>query len=473
MIRRRWAVLLLAVALLTLTAGSEEMQAQPLRIGYGDSLLSSGDAAANDFWRGRAVAAGASAIRVNVSWASVAPRRPSPSFAPTDPASPEYRWEAVDTAVRGAAGRRLQIMLTVGSAPSWAEGPGRPAGAKRGTWRPNAAAFGDFATALASRYSGGFPDPLVPGATLPRVRLFEVWNEPNLDYYLAPQWEGRRQAGAELYRGLLNSFYAAVKRVRPDATVAGGAMAPFGDEPGGSRTRPVTFLRTLLCLRGGRLRPIACPRPAHLDALSHHPIAVGPPTQSALSPLDVTTPDLGKLTKVLRRAEQTHRVRPAGPKPLWVTEIWYDSNPPDPQGLPLGKQARWYQQALHLFWKAGASLAIIFQLRDSPPGKGYPYTLQSGAYFVDGTPKPSKTALGFPFVAERLNRSEVRVWGIAPRRGTVRVQARRGGRWQTLVKLRAPARPHPFSAELQLRRGATKLRARLGARTLSLPWAQR
>jgi hypothetical protein len=69
----------------------------------------------------------------------------------------------------------------------------------------------------AVRYDGRFPDPLKPGAFLPRVRYWQPWNEPNLSYYLSPQWTrtgGRwAPASAGIYRGLLNAFYAAVKRV--------------------------------------------------------------------------------------------------------------------------------------------------------------------------------------------------------------------------------------------------------------------
>jgi hypothetical protein len=34
-------------------------------------------------------------------------------------------------------------------------------------------------------------------------------------------------------------------------------------------------------------------------------------------------------------------------------------------GAPLATQARWIEQSLYLFWKAGASTAINFEIRDS------------------------------------------------------------------------------------------------------------
>ena len=52
---------------------------------------------------------------------------------------------------------------------------------------------------------------MVPGAFLPRVRYWQPWNEPNLSYYLAPQWTraGGRWVAASpvIYRGLLNAVY--------------------------------------------------------------------------------------------------------------------------------------------------------------------------------------------------------------------------------------------------------------------------
>lgn len=472
--RRRHLTAAPAIAVLALlfaAAPSQAAQAHRLGIGFADGVLQSSDAALRGAWLARAVDAGGSIVRIGVGWASVAPRKRPTGFRSADPASPGYGWTALDAAVRDASARGLRVMLTVSGAPAWAEGPGRPGGIDPGAWRPRHSAYGDFGRALAARYNGSFPDPLRPGARLPRVRLYEAWNEPNLDTYLAPQWEGRRLVGPGLYRRLLNSFYAGVKRAQPGATVIGGSLAPFGDLPGGRRTPPVQFLRRLLCLGGARLEPLRCPSPARLDALSDHPIAVGPPRASALSPLDASTPDLGRLTRVLRRAERAGLVRPAGHRPLWVTEFWYDSDPPDPDGVPLHRQARWYEQALYMFWRQGARVAITLQLRDSLPGEGYRYTNQSGIFFADGDPKPSYRAFRFPLVASRLGDGRVLVWGIAPESGRVRVQARRGEGWRTVAVARTRGRSRPFLLRLRLRLPVA-LRARLGAER-SLVWKQR
>jgi hypothetical protein len=445
--------------------------ARGLSFGFDDGLFLSAEESVRQTWLDRAAETGASIARLDVRWSNIAPLKPAADFDAADPASAGYQWGILDAAVREADARGLRVLLTVYSAPRWAEGGDRPPKTEFGTWEPSADAFGEFASALATRYSGTYPDPSVPGSTLPRVRFFEAWNEPNLDTYLGPQWRGQENSGASIYRSLLDHFYSAIKVVQPGAIVLGGALAPFGDEPGGARTRPVLFLRNLVCLSGGQLTPLSCPEKARFDVLSDHPIAVGAPTKSATSPLDVTTPDLGRLTEVLQKAEKTNRVLPAGKKPLWVTEFWYDSNPPDPTGVPIDQQARWYEQDLYLFWRQGAEAAIALQIRDAPEGNSYASTYQSGAYFIDGSPKPAATAFRFPFVTHRTGPFKVGAWGIAPRAGQVRIQAYRDGIWKTLTTIVAKGPGHPFSGELKLFRFA-KLRGVIGDQA-SLAWSQR
>jgi hypothetical protein len=466
------ALLLLTALLFTLTATARADALSPLKFGYNDPLFAAEKSETREHWLETARETGASIARIDVRWRSIAPEKQPTGFEASNPASPGYEWETLDDAVRSAADNGLTVLFTVYQAPAWAEGSGRPRDAEVGSWKPQPGAYEQFAQALASRYDGSYPDPLLPGMHLPRVPYFEAWNEPNLDTYLNPQWEGNEWAGANRYRGLLNAFYAGVKASQPTATVLGGSLAPFGDPPGGERTPPVLFLRSLLCLHGGKLTPASCPEPAHFDVLSDHPIAVGAPNQSASSPLDVTTPDLGHLTTILEKAERDHLVLPRAKKPLWVTEFWYDTDPPDPNGLSLATQARWYEQDLYSFWQQGAQVAIELQIQDAPAGKqGYAFSNQSGVYFLDGSPKPSATAFRFPFVAHRTGPFKVAVWGIAPNGGKVKIQVLRNGSWKTLGRVSTVGRPRPFTTTVELLRFG-KLRAVQGSQA-SLPWAQR
>lgn len=415
------------------------------------------------------VEANAGLVRVDAVWRSVVgAQRPANPGNPSDPA---YDFSAIDRAVRGAGARGLPVELTAYSAPDWAEGPGRPTSADPGVWKPDAEEYGRFASALAKRYSGSFPDPAGTGA-LPRVRYFEPWNEPNLESFLAPQWEGKTPTGVNLYRGLLDSFASSVKAIHGDNRVIGPATAPFGDPPGGRRTRPVRFLRDLLCLKGRKKpKPTKCPERATLDIVSHHPISlrtgvgdIQGPKYSGINPDDAPSGGLDKITRVVRAAEKAGTVRPGGNLPLWVTEFWWFSNPPSEDlGVPLDKHAQWIEEALYVYWKAGARVAVQFLLRDEAF-----YT--TGLLFSDGAEKPAYRAFSFPFVGDRRSRKKVLAWGKAPVDGKLRIQVRKGGRWRTAERLKARA-GKVFTTRIKLR-GKAQLRASVAGEQ-SLVWEQK
>ena len=406
---------------------------------------------------------------IYVNWAAVAPSSKPLGFVPANPADPNYRWSAIDAAVRDANARGLRALLAVTKAPSWAEGPGRPpAGqAPAGTWKPDPGELGAFARALASRYSGALPG-------LPAVRYWQVWAEPNLGVNLSPQFEGNRPVGFDVYRPMLNAFYSNVKAVSSQNQVITGGTAPYGNlTPAGGlsfqRMQPLDFWRGLLCVRatkkgkkghrGRRLVRVPRCNPPRFDIAAHHPINVGPPTRHALNADDASTPDIGKVRRVIRAG--------VGRKPIWATEIWWNSNPPS-KGVPLKTQARYLSQSFYVLWKQRVPVAIWFELRDAQP-TGAP-TPTSGLRFRDGTPKPALQAFGFPFAAERLSRARVRVWGLAPDAGPVQIGMAKGRHFRRIRKLKAgPNRV--FVGLLHLRRGA-RLQARQGSES-SLTWRQR
>jgi hypothetical protein len=470
---RRLAVL--ASLLLAGASAPDAHARRALTTGFSaDPVLTSGSAATRTPWIRRAAAEGAGIVRVNLSWSQVAPSTRPPGFDPADPSTRGYDWSAVDSSVRDLSSQGLQVLLNITFAPMWAEGAGRPATARPGTWRPDCAQFASFATAAAVRYDGHFPDPLQPRAVLPRVRFWQAWNEPNLAYYLAPQWtrsgRGWVPASPTIYRMLLNAFYAAVKRVSRSNYVVAAGTAPYGDQPGGQRIPPVEFDRDLFCLRGNaRLSPVRCADLPHLDAVSHHPYGIEGPLWHALNAGDAAVPDLFKVARVLHAAERAGHVLPAGPKGLWATEISWDSSPPDPQGVPIAEQARWLEQALYVLWSQGVTTVLWLQIVDAPPNPSYPATYQAGLYFLGGNAKPAARAFRFPFVTHRAGRRSVQAWGRAPEGGKLAIEIRRGWRWHVLRRLRVRAR-RVFLATLALR-GRTVLRARVGTQ-ISLAWTQ-
>jgi hypothetical protein len=462
-------ILVLSVIGLTALSASPALAARGLVTGFADEQFASSDAATREESLSRANQAGASIVRLTVGWGGIAPTRPQ---NPADPGDPAYNFAALDMAVTDAIRHGLVPLLTVSHAPSWAEGAGRPAGAAPGSWRPQPSAFGQFAAALARRYSGSFG---TPAGTLPRVALLQAWIEPNLDIMLSPQWKGGRPVAALEYRTLLNAFYAGVKSVVAGDTVVTAGTAPFGDYPGGHRIPPVSFWQAVLCVkqRKGKLSRAKCPKgaEANLDVLAHHPInATGDPAKPAPIRNDASSADLFRITRVLRAAERFGTVKPAGHRPVWATETWWETNPLDSQyGVSPIRQAHRLEQGLYLIWKGGGSVAINLQVTDDPvhaPGG----VDQTGVFLASGAPKPSLTAFRFPFVADRVGHATLRLWGKAPVPGNLLLQRASGRGWRDVGHLSVKA-GQVFVSRLHTRK-RVRLRASVGGET-SLEWVQR
>jgi hypothetical protein len=430
---------------------------------------------------------GAGVVRIPVDWRSTVAEDPPVGFDAADPASPEYRFATIDAAVLSAVSAGLEPLLVVSHAPAFAEAFPRWPYAYPGSWAPSPTALEEFATALARRYDGSFPDPQAPGGVLPRVRLFQAWNEPNLTRYLEPQWvveEGHWIAfSALLYREMLNGFYSGVKSVAPDDVVVAAGVAPNGDREGVGRMQPVRFLKELLCL-GVRGRAgtegvgVACADPPHFDVLAFHPLSIGDPDVPAASSLDVSVADAAKITGLLRQSERRGTVLPAGAKPVWVTELNWESAPQTADGVPARLQAAWISRALHRLWVAGVSLVAWQFLVDpypgvraqTPTGGTVEYPRPAGLYSAgvggdpeSAEPKPFLRGFSFPFDPLRVGPRRVRVWGLLMRaRQPVLLQRERriGGVWQTVARLRA-ADNCVLNALVPLR-GSARLRLRSG-----------
>ena len=184
---------------------------------------------------------------MSVFWRVVAPNamstvRPA-NFDAADPnAYPGGSWTRYDTIVEFARARGIAVNFNVTDpAPLWATGrPPRPD--IRMTYNPSAAEFGQFVTAVATRYSGGFAAPIpiedtgAPGpvGNLPRVSYWSIWNEPNQAGWLTPQLvpgSGGRlvERSPTLYRQLVNTAYAALLATGHAAdTILVGETAPEG-----------------------------------------------------------------------------------------------------------------------------------------------------------------------------------------------------------------------------------------------------
>jgi hypothetical protein len=369
----------------------------------------------------RTRAAGASVVRIMVLWSEVAPVRPSDL---TDPRDPAYRWDDVDRAVRLAVQDGLRPSIDLLDHPRWAAAGANGTGPAES---PDPVLFGQFAKATATRYSGSF-------GGLPRVRFWQVWNEPNLLLYLNPQSVDLTPFSPGWYRRMVNQFAEGVKSVHPDNEVIAGGTAPFGVNP---NLPPLTFMREMLCL-SAKLEP-TCKDKVHLDIWAHHPYTSGGPTHHANNPGDVSLGDLPEMSRVLAAAVKAGNIVSDRPVEFWVTEFSWDTNPPDPKAVPIGLQTRWVAEALYRMWNTGISLVTWFTLRDEPPDVSF---YQSGLFFggqslATAKPKPAFTAFRFPVVGIPIKGGFL-VWGRSPSGTPARViveQSFKGG-WNRLAILR-------------------------------------
>jgi hypothetical protein len=469
------------LAMLTIPSAASATRGLTTGLDDGDQFQAA-DQAEREKWFDRASDAGAGIVRLAVIWPSIAagPTRPTD---PTNPGSTSYDFSSVDGAVRDAEARGLKVLLSVNGAPDYAEAPGRPSSVASFSWKPNPSDVADFMQAVAARYSGSFdPDDAGPASQLPAAQAIEVWNEVNSSDWLTPQYEGKTPVGPEQYRAMLNASYKSVKSVNPQLLVVAGGTEPYGDPPGGNRIPPVQFWQQLLCVhpvkkkgkakKGSQpkyVRTNGCQAPT-FDVLSHHPIdnTGSGPLRSGPRPGDASTPDLGRIVNVLRGAEKAGTVS-SGRHPVWVTEFWWDSKPPNPVGAKLQVQARWIEQSLYLFWKAGAATAVNFQIADASTRPDVHAGYQAGVYFQDGRPKPSLTAFEFPFVTNRTTRTKLEAWGKAPESGKLLIQRQQGSRWLTVKKLQV-SKGGVFDTSLRLS-GKQRLRATVGS-SKSLVWKQ-
>jgi hypothetical protein len=386
-------------------------------------------------------AVGGSYVRIVLRWALVAPPGNSEplGFNPSNPGDPHYRWAVYDAFMRTAAAEHINVVLTFLDAPKWAQGPGRPNNSAIGPWAwdPNPSAFAAFAHAAALRYSGTYPDPEFGGATLPRVRLWEIWNEENLPLELAaPDLVGE-------YRSLLDAGYDAIKAIAPSNQIIIGGLAPGSPQPGLSAA-PLPFAAEVMCLSPSGLNTYraspSCPQRAEFDALGFHPYTFNAtPTLHATNPGEIMIADTGRLAAVIHAADRLHTVLPYERHQLWATEwSWFTSPPGALVGNPDRTAARYVDYSMWLLWHYGVSVVIWFVIEDPQnPGLGSEEFIPGGGlWWSSGRPKLMEQAFSFPLIASVRHRRAY-VWGRVPisRRVRVYVQRRFHHRWRTVARV--------------------------------------
>jgi hypothetical protein len=375
---------------------------------------------------------GAQAKRAAASTTNAAPRReaepqpraePKPSAAPKHKAEPKREAEpkllvgAVEDAAKYARDPVAQMQLARDSgfhaivlSAVWEDGARASADLPRLRRAVDAAVRERIRPVLAIyQFSSSTPadagrrDAFVTYAAalakgLPGVRDVIVGNEPNLNLFWQPQFDGvGRDVAAEDYESLLAAAYDRLKAQDASLNVIGGGLAPRGgDRPSSRPTHsPTRFIEDLgAAYRAtGRTEPI-------MDALSIHVYGDSqkvPP--SFRHPLSTTIgiADYAKLVALLRAAFAGTAQRGAT-LPIVYGEYGVETRiPPAKAYFYTGReptapvdeatQARFYVQAIHAAKRQpNVRMLFIFHVVDETRLEG----LQSGTRYADGSAKASE-----------------------------------------------------------------------------------
>jgi hypothetical protein len=320
-------------------------------------------------------------LRVNLYWGgklSVAKYRP---FDGADPRDAGYDWSLYDRVVTYAGAYGIKLLLSITGTPRWANG-----GQSENRPPLDYSDLRNFAYAAAARYSGTYAG--FDGRTLPAVRLWAAWNEPNNPAFLRPQFVKKSGKwvieSAIAYAKICNAVYEGVHSTMfKNEKVACGVTGPRGNNNPASARPSVSPIAFLDAAKNAGMRTF--------DAYAHNPYygvptetptTRPPPTQSGHAPTAIT---LANISTLLAEVSRLY-----GPRKLWITEYGYQTNPPDSQfGVSWALQAKYLTQAFAIA-RANPRIDMMlwFLVRDEPLVSGW----QSGLVTADGRKKPSFSA---------------------------------------------------------------------------------
>ncbi|HUH14412.1 MAG TPA: glycosyl hydrolase [Gaiellaceae bacterium] len=322
---------------------------------------------------------GTKAVRVNLYWGG---RWGVSKGVPTrlDPDEPgKFDWSLYDRLLLYANQYGIKVVLSVYGTPGWANG-----GKALNVPPRNAKDLENFVYLAATRYSGRYVNN--DGVTLPMVRHWIAWNEPNNPVFLRQQYRrvGKRWViqSARDYAKICNAVVTGVGRAditgfREGQNVACGATAPRGNNAAGSARPSVSPLAFLRAMKAAGAKGF--------DAYAHHPY-YGHRKETPLSkPPARTAVTLGNFQVLVNEV-----TRLWGQKRIWITEYGYQTNPPDRAfGVSNALQARYLTQAYAYARRhPRIDMMLWFMLRDDTRLAGW----QSGLLNARGARKPAFAA---------------------------------------------------------------------------------
>ena len=207
-------------------------------------------------------------------------------------------WHKYDRIVELADARDIEIIARLSNPPAWSRAAGDELGAKAPP--DHLSDYGDYVEAVVSRYAG-------------RIQYFQIWNEPNC----CEEW-GTRPVSPEQYAELLREGYTRAKAANPDVVILTAPLAQTIEMdyyPGG--LNDFLFLQRLYRAGGGD----------HFDILAINDYGLwSGPTDRRMRPRVINYSRALYLRDIMRRNGD-------GEKPIWISEMGWNSTPPD-SGIP-------------------------------------------------------------------------------------------------------------------------------------------
>jgi hypothetical protein len=221
------------------------------------------------------------------------------TWSDLEPAKGRWNFDVLDKAVALARQHNTEVQLTFGFTPVWASS--RPT--EISLYRPGGPAaprslddWAAFVRSVANRYRG-------------RIRIYEIWNEPNVKRY----WSASPEQMVEMTR----QAHDIIKEIDPSAIIVG--PSPVGESG-------LVWLSSFLRAGGGR----------YVDVIGFH-FYVFP------APPEAQVPLINSVKAIMRSSD-------TGDKPLWDTEAGWAKPAPFPSEE---MAAAYLARAFLLNWASG------------------------------------------------------------------------------------------------------------------------
>lgn len=283
---------------------------------------------------GRIAELGVDVVRLDMNWSAVQP----------DDAD-SYDWRDYDYLLNLSEESGFDLFPVLGYSSTWSSSAGFFTSDPESVfYPPDIGEYAWFSYQAASRYGD-------------RIRAWQVWNEPNNEYFMLPSPD------ADIYGEMLRESYLAIKYADPDSVVVMGGLANDTSHS----LPPADFLESLY-EGGGR---------SYFDAAARHPYTTTAEGSPALR---------SRLTEVRGVMAKNGDAD----KPLWITEFGSTALPGD--AIEYRQQAELLPASLDAIGGVpGTGAAFWYSFRDTGADPGireYHYGLLNW----DFSPKPSYEA---------------------------------------------------------------------------------